>query len=194
MPEDDDESQLTHFLLLDFEAVNGVDATAARSLFVTLVQTCHTHGIVLVATGIASETRKLLACHGVLEYSTFKEFNCLDEGLKFCEDGLLAQIDPALHPQRLTPHDESLEGILSAYLAESSSFPDPTAVFASSKPLGDYFTRVTLEKGELLFEQGDPGESVYLISHGAFLLRRHAKCKRPHLRSCFVFAHSPVLA
>lgn len=176
---EDDEETLTHFLLLDFDVVNGVDATAARSLFVTLVQTCQNYGITLVTTGLATETKKLLDCHGVTNFSCFQECKCLDEGLQYCEDSLLAQIDPNLHPQRLTPHDESLEGVLTAYLAESSSFPLPESIFQSSAPLSSYFKNLDVNKGDIVFRQGEPSETLYFIYHGSFLLRRHAQCESP---------------
>eukprot|EP00038_Savillea_parva_P025233 m.46802 g.46802 ORF g.46802 m.46802 type:complete len:1030 (+) comp6806_c0_seq1:50-3139(+) len=178
--DDDDEMHLTHFLLLDFEAVKGVDATAARSLFVTLVQSCENHGITLVATGLAPETHTLLRCHGVCNYASFREFETLDEGIKYCEDALLCQIEPNLHPQRLTPHDETLEGILAAYLLESSSFPKPDEVFKACGSLSAYFNLQSVKKGEILFDQEEPGESLYFISHGSFLLRRHAKYRTGH--------------
>jgi ABC-type transporter Mla MlaB component len=226
----------TRFVLLDFDNVSGVDATAVRSLFVSLAQTVSMHGITLVITAVPDGTFKLLKANGVIEnfVDNFKAFKTLDLGLQYCEDALLEQvclvrlpthllplrvhrllfqrpcatsemavrvarrqlplrargggqsvydmapllapflqIDPHLHPTRLTTADEDIHGILKAYIFESMSFPNPGKALGDNRALLlEYFDLLRVKEGSPLWLEGSASDTIYFVRTGSFLLYR----------------------
>ena len=62
-PESPDALPTTH-VVVDFEEVNGVDATAARSCFLQLAHILREHGIVLLLTAVRPRIQHLLRAPG----------------------------------------------------------------------------------------------------------------------------------
>jgi SulP family sulfate permease len=93
-------SMPTRFVVFDFTMVSGLDATAARSCFLSLCRTLATSAIVLVFGGVAAggtihrlllaheilRDRDLIGTHGAAEA---QRFDTIDEALEYCEEQLL---------------------------------------------------------------------------------------------------------
>lgn len=115
----------THYVVLDFSGVTGLDATAARTCFVTLKQTLQQHNISLVFCGVDNDMLKMLKNHEVLipghddpGADVFcHTFETLDEGLEWCENKELEQHGVLVKPK-------GISGIIETFL-DQSDFESP---------------------------------------------------------------------
>ena len=94
----------TRFVVFDFTMVSGLDATAARSCFLSLCRTLAPSAIVLVFGGVAEggTIHRLLLAHEILRASSeilrdasgahgaaeAQRFDTIDEALEYCEEQL----------------------------------------------------------------------------------------------------------
>lgn len=81
---------VTEYLILDFTGVMGVDATAARACFLTLVQFMRTANVTVVFAHLSKPVEDLLRAHNVLNDESVMIPN-LDDALEWCEDQILVQ-------------------------------------------------------------------------------------------------------
>lgn len=88
----------TSFVVFDFTMVSGLDATAARSCFLSLCRTLAPSAIVLVFGGVAEggTIHRLLLAHEILRdpieahgAAEAQRFDTIDEALEYCEEQLL---------------------------------------------------------------------------------------------------------
>jgi len=89
---------LTEYLVLDFTAVIGVDATAARSCFLMLVQLMRSANVTVVFANMNSHVETLFRAHSVVT-ETDIVIPHLDDALEWCEEQVLfsaGQYDPSL--------------------------------------------------------------------------------------------------
>lgn len=90
----------TRFVLFDFSAVSGLDATAARSCFLNLTRTLAPLGITVAFGGVreGSHTERLLIGHEILNVRppnpSAMRFDTIDEALEHCEEELLKASSP----------------------------------------------------------------------------------------------------
>jgi hypothetical protein len=93
----------TEYLVLDFSLVLGVDATAARSCFLTLVQLLRRARVRVVFAHLSESVHALLSAHGVIaehhhgsginaEDDSVVVMPTLDDALEWCEDQLLTRV------------------------------------------------------------------------------------------------------
>ena len=85
-----DNCDSTEFVVMDFSAVVGVDATAARSCFLLLTRLLRSSQVRVVFTGMTRDIERLLRSNGVLdECVVFPE---ADDALEWCEENVLARL------------------------------------------------------------------------------------------------------
>lgn len=89
--EQNDGDIYTQFLILDFSNVLGVDATAARACFLTLVHLMNTAQVSIVFTGMNESISSLLSAHNVLSPESYV-FPDLDDALEWAEDQIIHDI------------------------------------------------------------------------------------------------------
>jgi CRP-like cAMP-binding protein len=82
------QDMVTEYLILDFTEVMGVDATAARACFLTLVQFMRTANVTVVFAHLSKPVEELLRAHNVLNEESIIIPN-LDDALEWCEDQIL---------------------------------------------------------------------------------------------------------
>ena len=84
----------TEFLVIDFERVIGIDATAARSCFLMLVQLMHQSNVTVVFTNMKSRIEENLRSNHVI---TDKDvvIPLLDDALEWCEQKILSKRAPS---------------------------------------------------------------------------------------------------
>ena len=155
----------TRFLVLDFNRVTGVDATAARSLLSTLGQILRGFGVDFVVCSSSRSFKALLVAHKVdcrVEAS-------LDAGLEWCEDQLLKELQPSMHPRRLTRNDVEIHDILAAYLSRSQTFERKMDDVDTDK-LKSFFRLKQYDVGRPLFLEGDLADEIYFIKSGTVVL------------------------
>ena len=91
--------RLTKFVILDFSAVTGVDATTARTLFATLGQLLKSLKIKLLVTDVDDRIRKLLEGHDLFNESIgCLQFATLDDGTAASQTTLHAGLVLGLFP------------------------------------------------------------------------------------------------
>jgi SulP family sulfate permease len=147
-----DESPLpVKYVVLNFEAVNGLDSSAVLS-FVKLKQLLQQQDIKLVLTHLNPTIRTQLKRGGCLlpEDSICQVFPDLDQGLEWCENDLLGVLP--LRRARSLP----------LLLQLNDLFPnrDQAADFI------DYLEEWDAETGEVVFQQGQTADAIHLIEVG----------------------------
>lgn len=85
------EEVTTEYLVLDFSEVKGVDATAARSCFLTLVHLMRNASVKIVFASLSREMEELLRSHRVLEDDSIL-IPDIDDALEWCEDQVIASL------------------------------------------------------------------------------------------------------
>lgn len=79
---------VTEYLVLDFSGVLGVDATAARSCFLTLVHLMKNAHVTVVFANLSDSVEELLRAHHVIDANSVL-IPHLDDALEWCEDQVL---------------------------------------------------------------------------------------------------------
>jgi sulfate permease, SulP family len=149
-------SELVRFLIIDFHRVTGVDSSAVVS-FVRLGQVASRRGFILVMTGMNEPVRRALMRGGLTTSASLRIDADLDQGLLWCEAGLLARLAPDLDVGSPRGVAELAFGVVKdAALAEA---------------LGRYLEPVTLDVGELLVEDGTPSDEMYFVGSGRGAVR-----------------------
>uniref|UniRef100_A0A7R9UBE4 STAS domain-containing protein n=1 Tax=Pinguiococcus pyrenoidosus TaxID=172671 RepID=A0A7R9UBE4_9STRA len=77
------------WVILDFEKVKGIDATAARACFLILRKLLRTAGVQVVYAAVPDHVKLLLEAHGVINESEDPVFEQVEEALEWCEEKLL---------------------------------------------------------------------------------------------------------
>ena len=147
----DTEREKIRYLVLDFKHVVAMDTSAVNS-FAKLLQVCRKEDVTLVMTGCSPAIRDRFAASiakGDDGESPLNLFESLDEGVAWCDDRILEGFSS-------TDDMKDPIGLLSALLGDANA----------AKVVSSCFTRVSVRRGETLFKQGDPGDSLYLILQG----------------------------
>ena len=140
----------TRFVILDFSTVPGVDTSAVLSI-VKLANYCNENGAILVFAGLSERIRALIEAAGLLGHrAKHKAFATRNDALEWCENKLLAVHDIEI----------ASEASFNEWLGEELG--DESLV----KRLMSYFERIELHKGDVLFAQGDPSDSVEMVAAG----------------------------
>jgi SulP family sulfate permease len=136
------------FVVLDFAATNGMDASVSVS-FVKLRQLCASIDADLVVTGLPARSRELLVKTGTLNLR-IHEFATLDVGLEWIEDKLLASDVHA------PPHeDDNFRAMLAAHFT-----PRSLDRLSACLEVRDLNVR------QALFLRGDTGDALYIVERG----------------------------
>ncbi len=144
---DDPKRKPVRYLVLDFQRVDAMDTSAANS-FAKLLQVCKKARMVLVFTGGSPEVAERL--RGLNDGGGLRMFEDLDEGVAWCDDRILENFDA-----------EQAEDDPVQLLTQLLGDPQAARVLASS------FKLLSLPAGETLFQQGGPGDALYLILQGS---------------------------
>lgn len=149
---DDPKRQDIRYLILDFYAVDELDTSAINS-FAKLLQICKKGNMTLVVTGCSQviEVRFRNLIEGIPEAAdTLRIFDDLDHGVAWCGDQILESMDAQYG-------DDDPINMLTQLLGDRNA-----AEIVSSK-----FRKLSVRESELVFEQGEPGDALYLILSGA---------------------------
>jgi len=173
----------TRYLILDMVRVTGLDATAARSVFLVLRQLCSQHDITLLFTGLESSVDRILVANGVLQAASKHDDDDDDEeeeslrmstvamATEHCEDRILALHSKAFTKSHLVvvSGETPREGINLARLLGMLG-PENRA-FNISDWERIYFERIELLGGDALYEPGQEADHLYIIDQGSMELR-----------------------
>ena len=142
------------FLVLDFHHVSQLDTSAVKA-FTKLEQMSDRFGFHIVITGIDKTAMDRL--RHVIDIDTTGpwqrlSFEQLDEGVAWCEEQILHSL--ALDKSAISG---SLTRLLGTILGDE----------AVAEELAPYFQQVHMHKGDTLFSQGEPGDSLFLVDTGS---------------------------
>ncbi len=138
------------WLVLDFELVVGMDASAALS-FIKLRNLAEKHGVAIAVSGL-SETvgAPIFGRSKVVSAARFQRFPTLDAALEWCEDDLLGEAATGLDD----------EAVFRRWLGRS--LDDEARV----DRLLHFLERREFAAGDVLIRRGDPPDEMYLICSG----------------------------
>ena len=142
-----------HFkaILLDMKRVTGMDISALNT-FVQIKTLCERSDVRLIYSGVEEETRESLLMLGAvtLEHGQPLLFPDADYAVEFMEDLLLAQYQSEAESMTIYDHLNLI-------------FND----LAKVRILIEHMTRVEVNESEILFEQGDDDEGLYMLERGS---------------------------
>ena len=142
-----------HFkaILLDMKRVTGMDISALNT-FVQIKTLCERSDVRLIYSGVEEETRESLLMLGAvtLEHGQPLLFPEADYAVEFMEDLLLAQYQSEAESMTIYDHLNLI-------------FND----LAKVRILIEHMTRVEVNESEILFEQGDDDEGLYMLERGS---------------------------
>jgi SulP family sulfate permease len=138
------------YAVLDFSRVQGLDTSAAFEL-IKLRDFCDWNGVVLAFSGFNESVRDCFErIHFFSGDSLHQSFDARNEALEWCEEMLL------MHYEVGATSAPNFEKWLAAEVGTQEDILH----------LMSYLDRNELTKGELLFRQGEPSDSVDLIASG----------------------------
>lgn len=143
------------FVVLNFKSVHGVDSSAVLS-FVKLKQLFQSHTVKLVFTHLTPTITAQLKRGDCLspDNSTCQVFPDLDRGLEWCENEILGEV----------PFRRSRSLPLVLQLNEFFPNHDHAAEFIN------YLEEWDVDQGEVVFQQSQPADVIYLIEVGQVTL------------------------
>lgn len=138
-------------ILLDMKRVTGMDISALNT-FVQINMLCERSGVKLVYSGVEVETRESLIMLGAVtaEHGQPLMFPEADYAVEYMEDTLLAAYQTQAESMTIYDH---LSGI----------FNDLEKV----RILLEHMKRVEVAASEILFEQGDEDDGLYMLEQGS---------------------------
>jgi SulP family sulfate permease len=147
----DNQHPQTHYILMDFRRVTGLDSSAMLS-FDKARQLAEAQNITLLLTQLSENISQQFEKRGLFTDSErVRVFPDLDHGLEWCEEQLLDINRVTLMHTPAT---------LRAQLADSGFDK------AHTLRLMNFLERVTFEQGEILIRQGDDADRLYFIELG----------------------------
>jgi SulP family sulfate permease len=150
---DDAHVRSSHYkvILLDMKRVTGMDISALNT-FVQIKTLCERSGVKLIYSGVEAETRESLLMLGAvsLEHGQPLMFSEADYAVEYMEDVMLALYQAEAESMTIYDH---LSGILD----------DMEKV----RILLENMKRVEVSASEILFEQGDLDNGLYMLERGS---------------------------
>jgi len=145
------ENEVTHYVVLDFSRVTGLDSTALLS-FHKLKQVLTIHDITIIFTEVNTAVHQQLVSDGLDSGDgSVRFFPDLDRGVEWCEDQLLQQ-------SGVTETD------VPASLSEQLTFLLPEEMDLAE--LLHYLEPISVAAGEHIMLQGDEPEFLFFVETG----------------------------
>jgi SulP family sulfate permease len=156
----------TETLILDFEAVTGLDATAVNS-FLRIAQDLSDLGVAAELAALSGEVRVVMVRSGIENEGNITFCEDLDAALTRAEERLI--VDNGLDPVQET---YDVRDLLQMYL----DTPEQTATIVEQLSFQD------LKSGEKLFVEGSRGRDLHFILEGKMAVMRATAAGNRRLR------------
>jgi SulP family sulfate permease len=151
------------YVMLDFSRVSGLDSSAALSM-AKLRDFCDWHGVALTFSGFNEAVRVCFErMHFFTSNRSHQVFDTRNEALEWCEEMLL------MHHEVGAASAHTFETWLAAEVGAPANFVR----------LKSYLDRHDLKKGDLLFRQGEPSDSIELVASGCVAITVDDEQGRP---------------
>lgn len=149
----------TEYVILDFRKVSKIDASAARSCFLTLYYILKEVDIKLIFTRLPQSCHDILMKHNVLTIDGIKVFDSIPKAVEYCERKLALR-------NGYDEGDESTDSDSEEEIKEQKS-----------ELLVKYFETVTLSKGRTLDLSKNSVYSVIVLVKGKLKVSKESLCK-----------------
>src|SRR5258706_1082280 len=146
----EDQTEIEHFIVLDFHRVHGLDSSAVSS-FNRMHQLAELFDVYLVLTPVAPAIQKQMVLGDFKADGRIKFFPTLDHGMEWCENMLLNKYEAST---------QFIQTNLKSQL--HSHFPKPQLI----DRLLNHLERMEVDENFYLMRRGDPPESMYFIESG----------------------------
>ena len=179
-PEQDaelDRGPATKYVVLDLKEVTGVDATAARSCFLSLLQLLRPHGIPLCLAHVTPQLEALLRAHDVI-HDDSKACLCFEttsEAVEWCEAAVLSElpedpVSPRL-PSRPSLDDRApLAAGLHHVLVQFAAGPQASEDIEWVEVVSRFFERQQVASKSTIFQKGSEPDSIFVLESGTVSL------------------------
>lgn len=144
----DEKEGVTHFLIFDFQFVNGID-TSTNFTFKRLHQHPKIAALTILFTGCNAEITQMLDLHGIFKNKKISAFPDLDQGLEWCESQLLKALPAKLQ-------QASIDNTLALMISDKEA----RTIFLT------FLEKLQCNPGDYLFYQNAPSDSLYFIDQG----------------------------
>lgn len=169
------ESLRTKYLVFDFKHVTGMDATAARSCFLSLKVLCKEYSVYMVYVGLVEDVAFLLRASDVITDGDrhCRVFSDLDQGLEWCETEIIRKVAVEQSDRQRgksifgAPRD-SLESVLRGILHLSDTY-------RGLNGLAEYFKLLEFKLDDVVFTFEEASDEFYVLLRGEVTLR--TKCR-----------------
>ncbi|CAI5716071.1 unnamed protein product [Peronospora farinosa] len=148
----------TEYVVMDFSRVSGMDATAARSAFMTLQQHCKRHAITVIFADVLPEIRSLLLKNEIVDEKDF--FLDAESALEFCENQLLTHTN---HVQDFNHTHKSISVLLHRFMGE----PDESPLFSG---VDRFFQKYEVPAGYEFYRVASFPDRFYFLASGRVAL------------------------
>ncbi len=158
----DEKDGVTHFLIFDFQLVNGIDSST-NFTFKRLHHHPKISALTIIFTGCNAEINHMFNLQGILKAERTLAFPDLDQGLEWCETQLLKTLPAKLE-------QASIDNTLAVMFSDKEA----RTIFLS------YLEKFECNSGDYLFHQNDPSDSLFFIDKGevSVLLNQDGKASR----------------
>jgi SulP family sulfate permease len=146
----EDQTEIEHFIVLDFHRVHGLDSSAVSS-FTRMHQLAELFDVYLVLTQVAPAIQKQMELGDFKADERIKFFPTLDHGMEWCENMLLNKYEAST---------QFIQMNLKSQLR--SHFPKPHLI----DRLLNHLERMEVDENFYLMRRGDLPESMYFIESG----------------------------
>lgn len=165
------------FVCLDLGRISGIDSTATDQMRL-LVLALERMGVRVLLSSLRSKTsQRLLEAHGVIgpDVEGRPVFPTLDQALIHCEEQLIHGSTGGMSPARRGAScEQPLETLLLDYVDGFVSERSVAAAnAAAAKALTEYFQRIKLEPMQMLFDQEEPADAIFVIAAGSVRVSSH---------------------
>lgn len=154
------------YVVLDFRAVTGTDASATVSL-TKLRHLCQQHGATLVYCGVAQSTHRVLARDGLFAGADQPPpFADVDDALAWCEDRVLAAagLETGGAAAALDTADASRTAAFVVWLQQQLGAGVRSAEFMP------YLIRHAIASAQVLYREGEPADEIDLVAAGRLVV------------------------
>eukprot|EP00752_Nemacystus_decipiens_P005603 g5071.t1 len=189
--DEDEDSEMANFIVLDCSKVTNIDASAARTCFLPLQRVTEAHGVCIAYAGLTDRMETLLSVHKAIGRDNVAVFKTFFAAVDWCETQLIRSVaayeEDGSASFWATSHFSRRESFKSSAvtikqllrqildLPESASAVDGIERYCSQE---DY------EAGEVIFSPGDEADSFYVVTDGQVLVEKSpdGSCRPQELR------------
>lgn len=160
-------------VIMDMSLVQGIDSSAVKS-FDKLLLHLEKKNIALLFVNLSPRVSSLFEVNGFTQekHSSLTIYRTLDEALELCEDTIVRDEKMKIQQAHVDGTDSRNE-LIEAVYSDMMAALDVQVLFETVvEKAGQYMEKLSVNKGDTLFKQGDENTDLYFISRGQIALQK----------------------